>query len=191
MAQTELAARVFRYYVTGEVCLDLVWSKAIDRTLVQTAYLRNQICALLDELTLGLLVELMIQLALEFFKLDNFCMLHCLDAIQGRKLVFSLSCQLGLYILNERIQLLDSILLSLLNFLNRSLHLTDVVLEVAKPSTQAASLSTNQINMLLVDLFELLKLMMLVLITKETTVRADWDLACFAVIAQSCVMLLA
>ena len=133
----------------------------------------------------------MIQLALEFFKLHNFCVLHCLDTIQGCKLVFCLSCQLRLYILNKGIQLLDSILFCLLNFLNRSLHLTDVVLKVAKPSTQAASLSTNQINMLLVDLFELLKLMMLVLIAKEATVRADWNLARFAVVAQSCVVLLA
>ena len=103
--------------------------------MVQTADLRNKICALLDELTLRLLVKLMVKLALEFFKLDNFCMLHCFDTIQGCKLVFCLSCQLGLNILNKGIQLLDSVLLRLLNFLNRSLHLTDIVLEVAKSST--------------------------------------------------------
>lgn len=131
VAQTELAARVFRYYITWKICLDLVWSKTIDWTLVQTTYLRNQICALLNELALGLLVKLMIQLALEFFELDNLCMLHCLDTIQGCKLIFCLSCQLGLYILNKGIQLLDPILFRLLNFLNRSLHLTDVVLKVA------------------------------------------------------------
>ena len=45
--------------------------------------------------------------------------------------------------------------------------------------------------MFLVDLFELLKLMVLVLVTKEATVRADWNLACFTVVAQSRVVLLA
>ena len=91
VAQSEFAAGIFGHYVTREVCLDLVWSKTIDRTLVQTTYLRDQICTLLNELTLGLLIQLMIQLALEFFKLDYFSMLYRLYTIQCGELVLGLS----------------------------------------------------------------------------------------------------
>ena len=150
--------------------MDLVWSKTIDRTLVQTTYLRDQICTLLNELTLGLLIQLMIQLALEFFKLDYFSMLYRLDTIQCGELVLCLSRQLGLNILNKGIQFLDSVLFRLLNFLDRSLYLTDIVFEVTKPATQTTSFSTDQVNMLLVNFLKLLERMLLMLFSKKTTV---------------------
>ena len=99
----------------------------------------------------------MVKLSLEFFKFDNFSMLNSLYTVECSQLVLSLSRQLSLYVFNKRIQLFDSILLRLLNFLDGSLDLTDIVLEISKPSTETRSFSSDQVNMLLVDFFQFFK----------------------------------
>lgn len=72
MAQTELAARVLGHDVAREVRLDLIRSEAVNRTLIHVADLTDEVSTLLDELTLGLLVQLMVELALELLQLYDF-----------------------------------------------------------------------------------------------------------------------
>ena len=132
----------------------------------------------------------MVQLSLELFKLYNFRMLHCLNTVQRRQLVLGLSGELGLNILHKGVQFLHSVLLRLLHFLDRALHLTNIVLQIPEPSAQATGLPSDQIYMLLVDLLQLLKRVLLVLIAEQATVRADRYLARLAIVAQGRVMLL-
>ena len=70
-------------------------------------------------------------------------MFHRLDAVKSGKLVFSLRRKLSLYVFNKGVKLLDSILLRLLNFFDRSLDLTNVVLEITKSPAQATCLSSD------------------------------------------------
>ena len=67
VSQAELAAGIVRYNVTGELSLDLTWGKTIDRGLIQISYLHNKIGAFLDKCALWLLIQLVVQLALELF----------------------------------------------------------------------------------------------------------------------------
>ena len=71
--------------------------------------------------------ELTVQLAMELFKLDHFLMLYTFDAIESGQLILSLRSELMLNIFNKSVQFLDSVLLSLLDFFNASLDLTNVV----------------------------------------------------------------
>ena len=67
LTKTELATCIFWYNVAREVCLYLVWCETVDWALIQRTDLTYKICALLDELTLGFLVKLVIKFALKFF----------------------------------------------------------------------------------------------------------------------------
>ena len=76
-----------------------------------------------------------------------------------------------------------------LNFLDASLYLTDIVLQITKSTTEPASLTSDQVDMSLVYFFEFLKLMRLMRVSKQTTVRTNRNLARLAKVAQRRVML--
>ena len=117
MTQTELTIGIFGHDVTREVRLDLIRGETIYWTLVQVSNLADQISALLDQFAFWLLVQLMVQLALELFKLDHFRVLDSLDAVKVGELVIGLLSQLSLDVLDERVELLHSVLLRLLDLL--------------------------------------------------------------------------
>ena len=99
--------------------------------MVHITNLSNKVCTFLDKFALWLLIELVIELSLEFFEFHDFCMLRCFDAVKCRKLVVSLRGELRLYVLHKAIKFFDPLLLGLLNLFNRSLYLADIVLEVS------------------------------------------------------------
>ena len=136
VSQSELAASVLRHYITWKVSLDLVWREHVQRAVVQVTDLTHKVSTLLYQFALWLLVKLVIELSLEFLKFDDLRVLCSLDAIKGRQLLISLRGQLGLHVFNKAIKLFDSFLLCLLDLLDRSLHLTDVVLQVSKTSVE-------------------------------------------------------
>ena len=90
MTQAELAARVLRNDVTWEISLDLVRRETVDGACVQVSDLADEVSAPFDELALGLLIELDVELSLEFFEFDNFLVLRRLDAIERSQLVLCL-----------------------------------------------------------------------------------------------------
>lgn len=163
-------AGVLGHDIAWELRLNLVRREAIDRALVQASDLSDEVRAFLDQFALWLLIQLMIQLALELLKFDHLSMLGRLYTIQSGQLVFSLRSQLRLYVLHKSVQLFDPVLLCLLNFLYSALHLTDIVLEVPKSSAEPTRLATYQIYVFLVNLFQLLELMPFVTVSKESTI---------------------
>ena len=90
MTKAELAARVLRNDVTWEISLDLVWRETVDGARVQVSDLADEVSAPFDQLALGLLIELDVELSLEFFEFDNFLVLGRLDAIECSQLVLCL-----------------------------------------------------------------------------------------------------
>ena len=92
-------------------------------------------------------------------------------------------------IFDKGVKFFYAVLLSLLNFLNRALHLADIVFEITKPATQAAGFASDQIDVLLVHLTQFLELVRFVLVSEEATVAANGHLASFAVVAESGVVL--
>ena len=189
VSQFEFTAGVLRHYIAGEVCLDLTRTESIDGILIQLADLAHQLGAFLDQLALRLVGELAVELAVKLLKLHHFLVLDALDAVKSGELVLCLRCELMLDVFHEGIQLLDPILLRFLDLLNASLHFADVVLQVSKPTAQPTCLASDQVHVPLVDLFELLELMALVGVAKESAVRADRHLAGLAEVAQRRVVL--
>lgn len=103
VSQAELVAGVLWHDIAWELRLNLVRREAVDRALVQASDLPDELHAFLDQFALRLLIQLMVQLALELLKLDHLSMLGRLYAIQSGQLVFSLRSKLRLYVFHKRI----------------------------------------------------------------------------------------
>lgn len=116
-------------------------------------------------------------------------MFRSLVALESGQFAVRLLRQLGLDVLDEGVELLHSVLLCFLHFLDRASHFTDVVFQIAEPATEATRFTPDQFHVLLVHFFELLKRMLLVLIAEQSAVRANWNLASLAVVAQCSVVL--
>lgn len=64
------------------------------------------------------MVDLTVEFALKFFEVYHISLLSRLDTLQGCKFVIRLRSQLCLNVLDERVQLFDSILFGFLNLFN-------------------------------------------------------------------------
>lgn len=82
MAKLVISAIIVWHDVTIELNLDRVLHKPAGRLLVDLPQLPDQVCALLDELALRLLKQLLVQDSLEGFKLLDFPSHRCLLAHQ-------------------------------------------------------------------------------------------------------------
>ena len=96
---------------------------------------------------------------------------------------------MSLNIFDKSVKFFHTILLCLLNLLNRALHFADIVFEITKPATQATGLASDQIDVLLVNLAQFFELVRFVLVSEEAAVAADGHLASFAVVAERSVVL--
>lgn len=131
VTQPKLTAGILGHDVTWELGLNLARREPVDWAVVKVTDLPYNISTSLDELALRFLVELAVEFALEFFKLDHFSVLCCLDAFQSDELVLRLRSQLRLNVFNKRVQLLDSILFRFLHFFNSALYFADIVFEIS------------------------------------------------------------
>ena len=64
------------------------------------------------------MIDLTVEFALKFFQVYHVGLLRRLDTLQGCKFVIRLRSQLCLNVLDERVQLFDSILFGFLNLFN-------------------------------------------------------------------------
>ena len=96
---------------------------------------------------------------------------------------------MSLNIFDKSVKFFHTILLCLLNFLNRALNFADIVFEITEPATRATGLASDQIDVLLVDLLQFLELVRFVLVSEEAAVAANGHLASFAVVAERRVVL--
>lgn len=131
----------------------------------------------------------MIQLSLELLKFDNFSLLCCFYTIECDQFVFSRTRQLLLNIFHEFVELLHSILLGLLYLFYTALYLAYIVFEVTQSSVETTGFTSDEVYMPLVYFLKLLKLMRLMSVTKQTTIRADRHFTRLAEVAEWSVVL--
>ena len=189
MSQSELCTGVLRDDIAWEVSWNLSWTESVNWALIELSDLSYEVSTLFNQLALGLLIELVIQFALELLKLGDIGVLSCLDTVQCHQLVLCLSVKLSLDALHEGIKLFNPILLGLLDLLNTAADLTQIIFQISESSTETTGLASDQVHVPLVNLLQLFKRVTLVLVTKQSTVTANGNLACLAEVTQSSVML--
>ena len=164
---------------------DLIVDKSMWLLGMYLLELLNEILGLLDQLALGHLRQLLVELVVELLQLFNF-IFHALPlAQQCEQLVFQLGIELSLDVLYKVLDLFAFVFFSSGYLFNRYLDILLVLGQLSQPLLEANCFFLDNITMLIVYLCQPQELVVLVLVsTEQAAFTANGHFARLAIVVK-------